>query len=247
MPTTRARRFRLGLAAALVLAAIAARAEEPRKIAAPMDAVPVLVTLSRYRFSPGGPDGPPIRLHAGTTYRMTFRSLDVEHGVSAIPVLGIEGRSVTPGDDYVVTVAPTTGQSGRYNFACTRVCGAGHGGMYGAIEVAAPDDPAVLRLGEGRFRIEAAWSASSAGTSGVGTAVALTADTGAFWFFQPSNLELVIKVLDARAINGHFWVFYGALSNVEYTITVTDTETGAVHRYHNADGQLASVADTEAF
>jgi len=25
----------------------------------------------------------------------------------------------------------------------------------------------------------------------------------------------VIKVLDARAVNGRFWVFYGALSNVE--------------------------------
>jgi cytochrome c oxidase subunit 2 len=232
--------------AALLFLTYAAGAEEGRR-KSPEDAVPILVTLSRYRFSPGGPGEPPIRLQAGTTYRITFRSADVEHGISAIPVLGIEGREVSPGEDYAVTVSPTAAQAGRYNFACTRVCGAGHGGMFGAIEVEEPEDPGILRLGDGRFRVEAVWSASNAGTSGVGTAVPLTSDTGAFWFFQPSNLELVLKVLDGRAINGHFWVFYGALSNVEYAITVTDTETGAVRRYHNPEGRLASEADTEAF
>ena len=40
---------------------------------------------------------------------------------------------------------------------------------------------------------------------------------------------------------------YGALTNVEYTIAVTDTETGAVKTYFNPQGQLASVADTGAF
>ena len=75
----------------------------------------------------------------------------------------------------------------------------------------------------------------------------LTSDSGAFWFFQPSNIELVVKVLDGRAINGHFWVFYGALSNVGYTITVTDTATGESKTYTNPEGHLASLADTEAF
>jgi hypothetical protein len=239
--------FRFSGVAALALVSVAAPTHGEQGSRAAKEVVPVVVTLSRYRFSPGGPEGPPIRLQAGTIYEITFRSADVEHGVSAIPVLGIEGRSVSPGTDYVVTVAPTAAQSGRYNFACTRICGAGHGGMYGEIEVEAPEDPGVLRLGEDRFRIEVSWSAARQGTSGVGTAVPITSDTGAFWFFQPTNLELMIKVLDARAINGHFWVFYGALSNVEYTITVTDTETGAVHLYHNPDGQLASTADTEAF
>ena len=37
-----------------------------------------------------------------------------------------------------------------------------------------------------------------------------------------------MKVLDGRTINGRFWVFYGALSNVEYRVLVTDTATGAV-------------------
>jgi len=91
------------------------------------------------------------------------------------------------------------------------------------------------------------WSVPSQGQSDVGTAVAVTTDTGYFWFFNSSNVELVVKVLDGRAVNGKFWVFYGALSNVEYTITVTDTQSGAVKTYRNPDGTLASVADTNAF
>ncbi|HEX3530830.1 MAG TPA: ELWxxDGT repeat protein [Thermoanaerobaculia bacterium] len=98
----------------------------------------------------------------------------------------------------------------------------------------------------GRFRVEADWQ-DFQGHSGRGGAVALTADTGTFWFFDAANAEVVLKVLDGRGANGHFWVFYGALSSVEYTLTVTDTQTGAVRRYFNPPGTLASVADTEAF
>jgi hypothetical protein len=92
-----------------------------------------------------------------------------------------------------------------------------------------------------------AWRAVNIGTSGTGQAVPVTGDTGAFWFFSSNNLELVIKVVDGRAFNGYYWVFYGALSNVEYTITVTDTVSGGVRTYFNPQGTLASVADTAAF
>jgi hypothetical protein len=97
--------------------------------------IPLLVTMTRYQFSPGGPAGPPIRLQAGRIYRITFQSVDVEHGISGVSQLGIENRAVVPGADYVVRVAPTDSQRGSYNFACNRVCGGGHGGMYGSIEV----------------------------------------------------------------------------------------------------------------
>ena len=56
-----------------------------------------------------------------------------------------------------------------------------------------------------------------------------------------------LKVVDGRAVNGRFWVFFGALSDVQYTITVTDTQTGAQRTYSNPQGRLASVADTSAF
>ena len=108
-------------------------------------------------------------------------------------------------------------------------------------------DAEVLCLGEGsRFHVKVSWKIPSGGT-GIGHARRLTVDTGTLWFFNPDNLELMIKVLDGRPVNGRFWLFYGALSNVEYTITVTDTATGKEKTYHNPPGRLASQADTSAF
>jgi ELWxxDGT repeat protein len=105
---------------------------------------------------------------------------------------------------------------------------------------------AALCLNGGRFKVEASWVVP-AGEAGRGQAIPLAADTGAFWFFDSANVEAILKVLDGRGLNGHFWVFYGALSNVEYSLTVTDTETGLARRYVNPPGQLASVGDTQAF
>ena len=102
-----------------------------------------------------------------------------------------------------------------------------------------------LCLNGGRFQVELGWS-NFAGESGRGQAVSLTGDTGYFWFFDEENVEVILKVLDGRELNGHFWIFYGALSNVEYTITVTDTETGQAKRYRNPSGNFASVGDVEA-
>lgn len=104
-----------------------------------------------------------------------------------------------------------------------------------------------LCLNAERFRVEVDWQVPSQGTSGVGNAVPLTGDTGYFWFFSSNNIELVVKVVDGRAFNGHYWVFYGALSDVAYTVTVTDMMTGTAKTYSNLQGQLASVADTAAF
>jgi len=103
-----------------------------------------------------------------------------------------------------------------------------------------------LCLNGGRFQAEAFWK-DFQGNRGAGQAVALTPDTGWFWFFSPSNVEAVLKVLDGRGLNNHFWTFYGALSSVEYNLTVTDTQTGAAKRYYNPPGQLASVGDTNGF
>jgi hypothetical protein len=104
-----------------------------------------------------------------------------------------------------------------------------------------------LCLNHSRFQIRVDWAVPSQGRTGTGAAVPITTDTGYFWFFTSANVELVIKVLDGRGINDHFWVFYGALSDVQYTIHITDTETGATKSYTNPSGTLASVADVNAF
>jgi ELWxxDGT repeat protein len=106
--------------------------------------------------------------------------------------------------------------------------------------------PLQLCLNGGRFAVTAKWT-DFQGNSGTGTAVALTGETGYFWFFAAANVETVLKVIDGRGLNGHFWVFYGALSDVQYTLTVTDTVAGTMQTYTNPAGQFASVADTAAF
>ncbi|MFL6196874.1 MAG: hypothetical protein ACJ75H_22005 [Thermoanaerobaculia bacterium] len=104
-----------------------------------------------------------------------------------------------------------------------------------------------LALVHDRFLVEVAFTDPRTNTVGQGQAVDLTGDTGAFWFFDPANLELMIKILDGRASNGHFWVFFGGLSDVDYTVTVTDSLTGAFRTYHNDRHTLASRADVNAF
>jgi len=100
-------------------------------------ATPMTIEVSRYRFSPGGPEGLPIRLEAGLLYELRFHSVDATHGLSGIPALGISGSaSISPGNDYVVLVLPSLEQRGaRFSFTCVHFCGAGHGGMYGSIEI----------------------------------------------------------------------------------------------------------------
>jgi hypothetical protein len=76
----------------------------------------------------------------------------------------------------------------------------------------------------------------------------LTGDTGYFWFFDSSNVEIVIKVLDGCTLNGHHWVFAGGLTNVKVTITVTDTANGIQKVYENPlNTTFLPIQDTAAF
>ena len=103
-----------------------------------------------------------------------------------------------------------------------------------------------LCLAASRFKVSVAWQSTSA--SGNGNAISLTSDTGYFWFFSSSNVEAIIKVLDGTTTNGHFWVFAAGMTNVQATITVTDTETGTVKTYVNPQGvAFLPVQDTLAF
>lgn len=101
-------------------------------------------------------------------------------------------------------------------------------------------------LGGSRFGVTADWATPT--SSGHGTAVALTEDTGYFWFFSSSNVEMVVKALDGCAITGHKWVFAGGLTNVNVTLTVTDFATGAIKTYINPQSTaFQPIQDTGAF
>jgi hypothetical protein len=105
--------------------------------------------------------------------------------------------------------------------------------------------PESLCLLGGRFQVQAEWRTRD-GARGTAKAVSGSDQTGTFWFFDRQNVELVVKALDGRPVNGKFWLFYGALSDVEYRVTVTDVATGTVKQYYNAPGNLCGKGDTSA-
>jgi hypothetical protein len=54
-------------------------------------------------------------------------------------------------------------------------------------------------------------------------------------------------VLDGCSLNQRFWFFSAAATNVGFTITLTDTQTGRQKTYVNVDGTPAPpVQDTSA-
>ena len=104
-----------------------------------------------------------------------------------------------------------------------------------------------LYLGdEDRFRVDATFS-DFAGRSGVAKIFHTTSQTGQFWFFSPENIELLIKVIDGRDVNNAFWLFHGSASNVQYTVTVTDTVNDVQKVYTNPLGTFGSDGDIQAF
>jgi sugar lactone lactonase YvrE len=108
------------------------------------------------------------------------------------------------------------------------------------------DGPETLCLLGSRFAVTATWATATA--SGPAQAVPLTGDTGYLWFFDPANVEAVVKVLDGCALGGHFWVFAGGLTDVAVKLTVTDSHTGAMRTYENPQGKpFAPIQDTAAF
>jgi len=108
-----------------------------------------------------------------------------------------------------------------------------------------------LCLNGGRFLVEVDWRNHHAGpgdpVSGVGVPVPGSDLSGYFWFFKPDNVELIVKVLDGSTANGFYWTFYGALSDVEYWITVTDLATLERRTYRNPPGQICGRGDTTSF
>lgn len=110
------------------------------------------------------------------------------------------------------------------------------------------EDDDTLCLEEDRFQVEVVWRTGD-GNTGAGGVIPSTESSGLVWFFEPDNAELLIKVLDACVDPfDRYWVFFAATTNVDFTVTVTDTATGVVKEYANPLGQAADpVQDTVSF
>ena len=70
-----------------------------------------------------------------------------------------------------------------------------------------------------------------------------------FFFFDPDNVEVIVKVLDACNLPGfnNSWVFAAGLTNVEVTLTVTDTQTNQTKQYTDPFAAAEPITDTSAW
>lgn len=103
-----------------------------------------------------------------------------------------------------------------------------------------------------RFLVSTEWRTNptpGAPTDGDGKVVSCANDgSGLFWFFTSDNWEVMVKALDACGLNGHWWIFSAATTNVFYRMEVYDTVGFEQKIYFNYPGPPApAVTDTNAF
>ena len=107
--------------------------------------------------------------------------------------------------------------------------------------------PTTLCVNGGRFRVQMDW-ATPDGRTGSATALPQTSDTGMFWFFSANNVEAIVKVVNGCSFNQRYWVFAAGLTNVAVSLRVTDTQSGILRTYTNAQGNaFQPIQDTAAF
>jgi hypothetical protein len=105
-----------------------------------------------------------------------------------------------------------------------------------------------LCLNRGRFLFTAEWSTRH-DAGGYGRAVPITDDSGAVWFFEGENVEVVVKLLDACSTSfQRYWFFAAGLTDVATTLRVYDTRGGAIRTYTtHLEEPFVPIQDTAAF
>ena len=135
------------------------------------------------------------------------------------------------------TVIRPGGFSGTFN----------HLGDSGTFDATPKNTQPTLSLNDSRFQVWAQWQDLD-GNLGNGLAVPLTEDSGAFYFFDPKNMDMAVRVLDQCNDFNSYWVFAAGLTDVGVTLTVTDTQTSETRTYIAPVGTpFEAITDTTAF
>jgi len=72
-------------------------------------------------------------------------------------------------------------------------------------------------------------------------------DVAIFGFANPQDVEVIVRIVDARPFAPRFDVYYGGLTDVEYWVHVTDTITGTARQYYNAPNTVGGGVDRATF
>jgi hypothetical protein len=110
-----------------------------------------------------------------------------------------------------------------------------------------------LCLLNGRFSATLKWNDGSglkdAYVAGPKTDSASSA-AGLFYFYaaDPSNWEILTKMIDGCGTNNHFWVLTAASTGFGWELKIKDESQGTTKTFtHPLDGQASGIADFEAF
>jgi hypothetical protein len=205
--------------------------------------------------------------YGGTISEYTLGSYDLAPLSAGTEYNNVDTGYVTytapPAGCYYITLALLELQSGTYYYQDLDTAsaggtpdGSGHdlfsfGGANCSAATTCVRDANTACLLSGRFKVSATYKTSSATGEGTvmyfGSSRAETDESVFLWFFDASNFEMGMKMLDGCTLNNHFWVYIGGLTDQGWTLNVVDTQTGASRTYSNALGHLSSsVADTSA-
>ncbi|HVG24325.1 MAG TPA: NF038122 family metalloprotease [Thermoanaerobaculia bacterium] len=72
-------------------------------------------------------------------------------------------------------------------------------------------------------------------------------DVATFGISSAQAIEAVVRIQDARPFANRFDIYYGGLTDLPYTVTVTDTQTGATRNYNNVAGTVGGGVDRTSF
>ena len=116
----------------------------------------------------------------------------------------------------------------------------------------APSSTTLCLLG-GRFSTTLRWddgSGPKAAWVAEPKASSEASASGLFFFYaeDPSNWEVLVKMIDGCATNGSFWTLVSASTGFGWELTVTDESTGESRTWdHPLDGRASGISDFGAF
>ncbi len=212
---------------------------------------------TRYQNSNGAESSQAIAAGEYTIGIPPWKTRAVASGISAT-----DGSFDSSSESATATIDTSGLEAGRHTVFVRAKDADGNWGAISAIflVVQAADDPGsgedvdcaadgkTVCLHDGRYEVRVTWLAGNGATGDATVASPATRDAGLFWFFDPDNWEILVKVLDGCALNDHVWVYGASTTDLGYVIRVTDTATGVEREYRNEPGMPASaITDATAF
>ena len=118
-----------------------------------------------------------------------------------------------------------------------------------------PDANTLCALQDGRFKVHADWRDFDGNTGQAIVTDGQRFSDGGWYFFSgssagldPNGFDVFVQLLDRCSNNNNFWVFANGNTDVEVTLTVTDTQTNQTTTYFNPLGMASpAITDTSAF